>query len=367
MTGSARPTDPELVLRAAAAVDLPGLTPRVQHDTMVVTTPMLNLMTAARVEGLVHRAVVTGLVEAPEPATSDVEQAWLAAVRRSLDAEWWAYETISVLDEAGVPTRVLKGPAVAHLDHDDPNERVFGDADVLIRRADHGRALAALEAAGFRRVEPAVRGWWERRFGKAVMLRTPTGGELDLHLSIIGGYFGARIDHDRLWAATSEPFDLGGRTVHALALDDRWLHACCHAVLGGGSGLRALRDVAQLLLVRHADWRAVVARTTEQGADAVVAKAVRTTWRELQLDPTHPAAQWAATHVADDRQRAALDAHRSAAAAGWGPEARATLRALGPVDRCRFALGVVFPGRANLEYRGRTLLGHLRSLARAAR
>lgn len=355
--------DTDTVVRAAAAAGLPGVRPHEGGADLLFTTPALNVVTGLRIEGLVRRAITSGLVAAPPPTDIDVEQAWLAAVRRSLEAEWWAYETLVTLDAAGVPALVLKGIAIAHLDHDDPSERVFGDADVLIHRADHGRALAALTAAGFRRVEPPVHAWWERRFSKAVMLRTPSGGELDLHLSITGGYFGERIDHERLWAAPCDTFDLGGRATQSLGLEGRWLHACCHAVLGGGSGLRALRDVAQLLLVRDVDWRAVVRDATSDGVDAVVAAAVRDTWQQLRLDPQHEAAQWAERHAAPPDQRRALAAYRMANVEGWGAEGWSTMRALGRLDRVRFTLGVAWPSTANLRYRGRTRLQHLRALA----
>ena len=67
----------------------------------------------------------------------------------------------------------LKGIAIAELDHADPDERMFGDADLLMRRADYGAALAALTSAGFVRAQPAVHGWWEQRFGKAIVFRSP--------------------------------------------------------------------------------------------------------------------------------------------------------------------------------------------------
>lgn len=355
--------DPLAVLEYAVAVGLPGAP--VAPEPPVFTTEALNLATAHRVEGLVQLAIGTGRVSASPLTTADVEHAWLFAAQRSVAAERWAAETVRALDDAGVATRVLKGIAIAHLDHDDPGERMFGDADVLVRRADHRRALAALTTAGFRRVEPPVRQWWERRFSKAIMLRTPSGGELDLHLSIVGGYFGARVDHRSLWDVEPDTFDLDGLTVHALDHEGRWLHACCHAVLGGGSGLRATRDVAQLALAHGLDWQRIVARATTDGVDAVVAHAVRDTWHRLGLDPAHPLAQWATQHMATADQQRALAAQRLTDTAGWGSEGWATLPALGSLDRLRFVCGVLFPSRASLRYRGRSRAAHLRSTVSA--
>ncbi len=164
-----------------------------------------------------------------------------------------------------------------------------------------------------------MRGWWERRFGKAVELLAPSGGELDLHLAITGGYFGARIDHDELWSTASEPFDLDG--VQACGLDrEGWLlQACCHTVLGGGSGLRAVRDVAQLVLISGADWQVVVERAQRDGIGLVIAGAVHAAWTELGLDHQHPLLQWAAAFVPDTVQERAFAGYRAAFRRGVGP------------------------------------------------
>jgi hypothetical protein len=203
-----------------------------------------------------------------------------------------------------------------------------------------------------------VRNWWEQRFAKAVVLVPPGGGELDLHLAIAGGYFGERIDHDALWASSSRPFDLGGRPTVGLDGPGRLLHACCHTVLGGASGLRTRRDVAQLILVSNTDWQLTARRATEQGVDLVVVEAVRTTWTDLHLDPDHPAARWATAHRADRGQADALAAYRPGTS-NWSGEGRSTLAALGPIDRVRFLSGLALPNRASLRSRRRSWRSHL--------
>lgn len=53
-------------------------------------------------------------------------------------ADWFA-------DVGGIELRVLKGPAVAHLDEVDPALRSFSDLDLLIAAADMDRGIAALQ------------------------------------------------------------------------------------------------------------------------------------------------------------------------------------------------------------------------------
>ncbi len=328
---------------------------------------MISLASQHKVQGLLWSAVADGTIAGSEDLIDQARHATVEALRTCLVSEQTAVLALSALGRAGVEARVLKGVAIAHLDHDNPAERVFGDADILIRRTDYHVALAALTGAGFRRSKPPVRTWWEQRFAKAVVLRAPSGGELDLHLTITGGYFGEKIDHGRLWSTSSEPFDLAGIEARGLDLEGRLLHACCHAVLGGGSGLRVRRDVAQLVLVSGADWQAAVAQAQHNGVDQVLADAVRTTWTDLQLDPDHEFAQWARKLPPDPVQQQAIASYQSESGDGWGPEGLGTLPALGPVDQVRFLTGLAVPSRARRRSRGRTWTQHLWSGATALR
>lgn len=349
-------SDPIEVLRAAVSFGLPGSTPQERP----LSAAVISLANTHRVQGLLWAAIEAGVITGDERLVTDARDALLAGLRTCLLAEETAVLALAALAPAGVEARVLKGVAIAHLDHRDPAERIFGDADVLIRRDDYTRALAALAAAGFQRAEPPVRGWWEHRFGKAIVLDSPTGGELDLHLAITGGYFGERIDHQRLWASATDSFELAGRPVCSLDREGRLLHACCHAALGGHSGLRAKRDIAQLLLHSGADWERALARAQHDGVELVLAEAVRVTWDELNLDSEYPCARWANTHVADPTQLRALAGYTAAFAHGWAPEGRSILSALSPLDRVRFLAGLAAPSRASMRYRRRTWPQHVR-------
>ena len=345
------------MLRAAAAHGLPGITAP-QGQGRAVGADAVAIAANLRIEGLLWSALEAGVLTAADDTRETARESFVRAATRSLQVEGLAAHAIGALDAAGIEVRALKGIAIANLDHVDPSERSFADADLLVRRCDHRRAVDALAAAGLTRAEPPVREWWERRYGKAFVVLSPGGGEVDVHLAIAGGYFGVRIDHDHLWSHPSEPFDLSGREVRALDAEGRWLQACCHAVLGGGSGLRALRDVAQIALVTGVDWGAVVERCVASGVDAVPAAAVRATWTELELDPVHPLAVWASSHRADPDQMAALASYQTEA--GWLAEARSMASALGPFDRALFLAGLAVPSRASRRSRRRSLVGHLR-------
>jgi hypothetical protein len=361
-------SEPLEVLRTCVAHGLPDAeSGESERDPLELTAEVMSLASRHKVQGLLWSAVADGTVAGSEELVDQARHATVEALRTCLVSEQTAVLALSALGRAGVEARVLKGVAIAHLDHDNPAERVFGDADVLIRRTDHHAALAALTDAGFRRSKPPVRTWWEQRFAKAVVLYAPSGGELDLHLAIAGGYFGEKIDHDRLWSTSSEPFDLADVEARGLDREGRLLHACCHAVLGGGSGLRVRRDVAQLVLVSGANWQTAIARAERDGAGQVLAEAVRTTWTDLRLDPSHGVARWASELAPNAAQKRAIASYNSKSGDGWGSEGRGTLPALGPTDRIKFLAGLAGPSRASLRDRGRTWTQHLKSGAEVLR
>ena len=352
-------------LRVAAAAGLPeGCLVRT-GDPPVLRAEDVRAGVGNRIQGLVWRAIDTGAVVADDEVMAFALDAHLAALRTSLVAEETGVLALDALSGAGLEGRILKGIAIAHLDHVNPAERVFGDADVLVRPADLDGALDALRQRGFERAEPPVRRWWERRFAKSVVLAAPNGGELDLHLRIAAGYFGERIGIDRLWTR-HESFTLAGRTVHTLAAPERLLQACAHSVLGGGSGLRGVRDVAQLSLLADADWSAVASEATGGGFDGVVAAAIESAWTTLQLDPRHPAAAWAAAHECPDPQLEAIGASR-ASGSGWTSEGLGALPAYGWIDRAKFLVGIAAPSSASLRARDRTRRQHVRRLLASSR
>ena len=346
-----------LSLVGAVRFGLPGAV-SAPDGPLIVDDAVVDQACAHRVEGLLWRALDNGGVTAPEAVAARAHDAHLQALRTCLAVEEVAIVAAEALGDRGIAARVLKGIAMAHLDYENPQDRTFGDADLLIRRADVPAAMASLHAAGFTRALPAVRQTWERRFSKAVMMTAPNGYELDLHLALAGGYFGEVFQHQRLWQRSGALLIIAGRALTALDKEDRLVHACIHAVLGGNSGMRVRRDIAQLVLVAQADWQVSRHRAIVSGCDSVLAIGITQTWAALQLDPAHPALEWAAQMTVSPEQQRALVHYGQASGRGWAPEARSTLAALNWRDQTRFIAGLVAPSRASLAARRRSRAGH---------
>jgi hypothetical protein len=321
-----------------------------------------------RLDGLLWSALTAGRIRTPsvgDRAVTEVEEALdgardahLSGLRSSLAAEATGVAAVAALTRAGIEPILFKGLANAHLDYDRPEHRTFFDADLLVERDEFAAAVEVLVAAGFTRATPPLRERWERRFARAIELRSPDGVEVDLHASLATGYFGEILDHDALRNEAGP----GASTVHLAGVDHRCFGPAGRLLISGyaivlsrGPGIRLVRDLAQQLVVTGADWQHAV-RLAGDG-ECVLAAALLETARQLGIH--HDAVEWARTVTPSPAAARALayagDAHHQ----GWSADARSTMLALGPLERIRFLGGVVLPSRANLRARGRTVTAHL--------
>jgi hypothetical protein len=261
----------------------------------------------------------------------------LGGLRATVAAEATAVWAIGVLDSAAVSSWLLKGLASGHLDYPDPALRTSFDADVLVARRDLGRALDALLAAGCRRSAPALRGWWERRYARAIELISPDGTEIDLHAAVADGAFGITFDHDAL-RHHSEDIIVGGRRCRVLSPPGRLLATSASLVLTRGPTLRLARDIAQMV---------------DGGVDLEAARRLAGSWAHVIDDALDQSSALIGGSTVGDPARTP---------SGWTADAVGARRALPWWERPRYTLGVVWPSRANLASRGHTRSSHLRQL-----
>ncbi len=254
--------------------------------------------------GAVDAGIVSGTV-AQHDALRDAHE---AAMRSCVLLERWTLEVARVFGEAGIDFRLLKGPAVAHLDYPDASWRAFGDIDVLVRSAQYDDAVRTLTAIGGRRRSEEVRPGFDRRFGKGVCMILANGVQVDVHRTLAAGPFGLTVELDDLFRAT-DFLTLADRTIPVLGREYRLAHACYHAALGDVTPrIVALRDVAQLLLTTSVDFDEVREIGRRWRAEIVLARAISLAWNTFELVET-PASVWAAQYSGDGFERRALDAY----------------------------------------------------------
>lgn len=306
MTGTATPDE---VVGAIAGYGLPGARPLPRTALPDAGwRAVFELATRERLTPLLAGAVADGALPVSarqhEQATAAHEQ----SMRLCVLLERALLETATGFEGSGIMYRVLKGPAVAHLDYPDPAQRAFGDVDVLVASSQYDTALEVLRASGAQRRFSEVRPGFDRRWGKGACLVAPDGTQIDVHRTFVAGPFGLTIDLDEL-LLMPDSVTIGGCNLPVLDRESRFVHACFHSALGDRvARLVALRDVAQLILTTDLDRDVVMARAQRWRAEAVVARAVRLTWARLALAP-HPWGQWATEHQADRFQARALRAY----------------------------------------------------------
>lgn len=365
MTGHdpADPASVDDVLRWLAVRDLPGRSaPEVPEVDPASADRLIAAAESTRMLGPLVDAAISGEVELSEEAFERLGErhaavmAWCVLIEvRLLEVRAW-FDAVG-----GVEHRVIKGPAIAHLDERDPAVRAFADLDLLVAAKDLDRAVRALQGRGAVRPWPERRPGFDRRFAKSVTLSCPDGIEVDLHRTLCDGVHGVRIQTDQLFER-SESFDIGGDLVPALTASHRMLHAAYHAVLGSPTPrLLSLRDLARYMT--RADLTPDTVAPIARGwrGEAVLVAAVDVTMATLDVEPPDWSA-WRKTVTPDDAENELIASQRREGSS-FGRGKLAVLREL-PDARTKvaYAAAVVWPTATHLRARGLRRSDLLRSL-----
>ena len=213
------------------------------------------------------------------PGPRPVPRPGLLGAARAMAVDRVTGEVVSALDDAGIPTILLKGPSIARWLYPEGG-RTYCDTDLLVRASDHARAAGLLRAMGF---AEALGGFHPFERGAiadvAVSFVRPRhvdgrGGDIDLHRNLPG----LPAPDDLLW----QEFDrltttlaVGGRAVRVLDRTGVALHVVVHAV-AQGFGQHTGEDLRRLVTTPAApDWEAVAALATRLGIADVLGHGLR--------------------------------------------------------------------------------------------
>lgn len=299
-----------------------------------------------RIAGLLVAAVNCGALPATAEQQEEAAALHLEWMELAVLLESDLLVTVGILEKAGVPHRILKGPSFAHLDYPDPSLRVFGDIDILVPSESYDVAAGTLSSHDYVRRYREVRRGFDRRFGKGASFTAPNGRDTDLHRTFSMGPFGLTIDLDEVWSRSST-LVLAGRPFLALDADHRFLHACYHAAIGNKTPhLVPLRDLAGML--ERSDDPVSVERVRSSAAswraEAVVARAVRLAWDRFALEETELSC-WAAGYRPTARDLRSLSTYLDPDM-GYAARSFAAVQVVpGLGQKARFALAMAFPDR----------------------
>lgn len=176
-----------------------------------------------------------------------------------------------VLDGAGSPWLLFKGPVLSHLYHQQPGMRRYADLDVLVPRGAFVDAVTALEAAGCALLD---RNWRLMAVDERAQVHPslPLGTEVDLHWHVLNrGEVRSSFDLDVSdLFERSRPIALDGVRVRTFGPVDTLVHLALHAGLAGGDRLVWIADIERVIAGEDLDWDEVVDRARAWGASTLV-------------------------------------------------------------------------------------------------
>jgi Uncharacterised nucleotidyltransferase len=234
--------------------------------------------------GLLGAAARDGEFPLDPAQHAELELEYRGSLGRALLVERLLLDAVLVLDRSRIESRVLGGVALAHTAYDDPSQRELDSLGLLVAERDLAAAVTALEdGLDARVVQAPPRSEHDSPIASRAMM-SARGLELRLHGTVVDEMF-----------APPYRFPLGVTELETLPMPARLLYACRRPVRGGAS-LRAvwLRDLAQLVLRERPHVLDVLLMARSWDGEAVVARAVDTAWRELELVDRPPLVEWAA-------------------------------------------------------------------------
>lgn len=163
---------------------------------------LLALAAHHGLSGLLHRLLRSEPGALPQALRERLAARARELAARALLLRDQARQTVALLERAGVAALVLKGPALAAR-WPEPALREAGDLDLLVRRADAGRAWDALLRAGWGELLPV--GPRLRRAALRSEREQPFVGAgpfpLDLHWGLFDPHVWPVADEDEVWGA----------------------------------------------------------------------------------------------------------------------------------------------------------------------
>lgn len=313
-------------------------------------------------DGLVlalDRAVLTGDLAVSTEQGQRLAEMALRHAASVVRVERSLVEVSGTLAGAGFDVAVLKGIPSALRFWPDPEMRMVRDVDLLVRSADIDGVVHFLEQTGSTRLVPQLRPGFDRRFGKAVTVRTSEAVELDIHRTLVYGPHAFLIGEDLLWDQVTDEVEVGGVGVRCFSPPAAFVHACLHAASGGGR--RRTSDLVEILTIaQHPSvtpamvgpiarlWMATAAVVDECRAAAPLAGGGGVESIERDLVVTERERQLQEIYAGDPSARAL-----AFATVGSIPGLRA---------KAAYLAALALPSRSNLRARNLDRSGHLSSI-----
>lgn len=252
-------------------------------------------------------------------------------------------EVITTLRAMGVPSLLMKGPAISTWIYGDET-RSYGDTDLLLRGSDWERAVVVLRRLGFADALDPLDRPRNGSLDSHPFVREADGATIDLHRTL----FGIEAEPGEVWSAffaEQMPQQVGGAKVAVPSYRARALHIAMHAVQHGGEAHRKpMRDLELALeRVPQEVWADALELARELRAEAAFVAGLRLTAAGRRMAMMIGAAPVASP--GEGAARAELRLAGTPMAEGF-----LELAATDPADRMALVLGVVAPRPAFMRW-----------------
>lgn len=208
---------------------------------------------------------------------SEFERLRAEAIGVSLRSAALAREAVrlsALIETAGIPVIVTKGPILGSLAYGNPALRQFGDIDLLVRPDDAYAAAEALLADGYEaHSRDGLRDIERLSARQEQFVKPGRPGFVELHWRLMPSFFDYGPDEKAIWGRASRVPLMDG---HVLTLCDRdtTLFLCAHGAKHGWPALQLVGDVAAMIQ-RGIDWDATIAEARAAGSIPILMLGVR--------------------------------------------------------------------------------------------
>ena len=205
------------------------------------------------VEGLAPIAV-RGLADHPThrvtPEFRILQGAALLAQMQSMNVEASGLMFQSQLEDVGIRTAVIKGPAIGRF-HPDGWPRPFADIDFVVSKRQFPQAISQALSHGFVYSERSVPQWrwFDDICREGINLHSPAGGNIDIHHHVPPWAVGSHLSTTHI-IQRSQRIDTAGRQARFAAPEDLLIISTLHILNDlwkGKLGVASWRDVIVLM------------------------------------------------------------------------------------------------------------------------
>jgi hypothetical protein len=175
-----------------------------------------------------------------------------------------AVRLAALIEAAGIPVIVIKGPVLASVAYGNPGLRQFGDIDLLVRPGDVAAAAELLLTDGYEaHNHGGLRDFEQLSARQEQFCKPRQPGFVELHWRLMPSFFDYGPDQSDIWRRALR-VPLAGSDVLTLCGRDSLFFLCAHGAKHGWPALQSICDVAASMRGR-VDWAAVIADARAAG------------------------------------------------------------------------------------------------------